>query len=947
MQNLIVLSLQMKLNPLKHVRVFLVAPFLASILVFLAVIYWGMNRQYSTEVSTLAHSYDGQLSKSFVDALEVEAEHLQAFIYLIQKNPVLDELFLQRDRGALVNQTEALFLDLKRENRVTHFYFIDPSGEVFLRVHSPQKYGDQIKRKTFAEAKKTGEIASGIEFGTLGQFVLRVVLPWKVDGKIVGYIEFGEEIEHILDALAYNNNLDLVLAVGKDFIVDQGLLESDYFKTRKVDVNKKDKELVVYQTLETISSELRESISNFPEQGPRFVLEGSKSFLFSQVPVADFAGEQVGSLSYMVDETEMIDQQKSIVRDLGILVCGFGLLICAFYFIYSGFLREYLVEVFGRLQVEISDRKVAEKSLMENKSLLEEMVKERDISLDKSRQRYKTLFEKSADALFLLEEKCFVDCNQATLDLFGYSSNEELYQLKPYEVSPECQPDGQTSIEKSELMVMTAIDKGSHRFEWVHKKRTGETFPAEVLLTAISHNDKPLVHAVVRDITDRKKAAEEIEFQALYDSLTSLPNRRLLFDRLNQSLVAAREHNYVNALLFVDIDRFKTINDTLGHSVGDALLIESANRIQNCLTREDTASRFGGDEFVVLLRHIGENKESGSFNAEKVASRVMAALSEPSYIQEQEFHITASVGIALFPGQEKNVDDIIKHADTAMYSAKESGRNRIAFYLADMHEKVIHRLTLERELRKIVKAKKLEVYYQPQLNLQGDVIAVEALVRWRHPDMGFISPEEFIPIAEETGIIFDLGDFVLNQAISDIVGLNKKLGTNIGIAINISQKQFDKDDFLNEIESYVKNYQLAKHLLTLEVTEGLAINNLNTTVERFEALRHLGVRLSLDDFGTGYSSLSHLKRLPLDELKIDKGFVFDVLDDPQDAQLVKTIISIAHQFGLSAVAEGVEGEKEREFLAEQGCDILQGYLYSRPVPIDELEVFIVGKLAIG
>ncbi|MFL0803521.1 MAG: EAL domain-containing protein [Agarilytica sp.] len=937
----------MKLDPLKHVRVFLVAPFVASILVFLAVIYWGMNRQYSTEVSALAHSYDSQLSKSFADALKVEAKHLEAFIYLIQKNPALDALFLKQDRGALVNETTKLFSDLKREHRVTHFYFMDTDGEVFLRVHSPQKYGDQIKRKTFVEAKRTGEIASGIEFGTLGQFVLRVVLPWKVDGQIIGYIELGEEIDHILDALAYNNNFGLVLAVDKEFIVNHGLLESDYFKIRKVDFNQGDTELLVYRTIKSISRELREAVSNFSEIGPRFVLDGDRTFIFSQVPIADVGGELVGSLSYVVDETEMMDQQNNIVRDLGVLVCGFGLLICAFYFVYSGFLREYLIDVFSRLQVEISDRKKAEKSLMENKSLLEDMVKERDDNLDESRRRYKALFDKTADALLIIEGNEFVDCNQATLDMLGFHSKEELYQAHPSVLSPDVQPDGQLSTEKADLMMKTALQNGSHRFEWDHKRKNGEVFPVEVLLTAIPYQDKQLLHVVWRDISDRKKAAEEIEFQALYDSLTSLPNRRLLFDRLNQSLVAAREHNYVNALLFVDIDRFKTINDTLGHSVGDALLIESANRIQECLTREDTASRFGGDEFVILLRHVGENKETGSFNAEKMASRIMKALSVPLYLQEQEFHITVSVGIALFPSREQSVDDIIKHADTAMYSAKEAGRNRIAFYLADMHEKVMHRLTLERELRKTVKAKKLEVYYQPQLNLHGDVVAVEALVRWKHPEMGFISPEEFIPIAEETGIIFDLGEFVLKQAISDIVGLNKKLDTKIGVAINISQKQFDKDDFLSEIKYYVENYQLDKHLLTLEVTEGLAINNLNTTVERFEELRHLGVRLSLDDFGTGYSSLSHLKRLPLDELKIDKGFVFDVLDDPQDAQLVKTIVSIAHQFGLSAVAEGVEGEKERAFLAEQGCDIMQGYLYSRPIPIDALETFIVNKLAVG
>jgi len=564
--------------------------------------------------------------------------------------------------------------------------------------------------------------------------------------------------------------------------------------------------------------------------------------------------------------------------------------------------------------------------------------------LEESKKRYEALFNKTADALLIIEGNIFVDCNQSTLEMLGYETKEELYNTHPSKLSPEFQPDGQLSTVKADSMIQIAFDKGSHRFEWEHVRKNGEVFPVEVLLTAIPFEGNQLLHVVWRDITERKNSAAEIERQAYYDPLTDLPNRKLLLERLKQALITGRRHNHYGGLLFIDLDRFKSINDSLGHSIGDELLIESARRIKDCIWDEDTASRFGGDEYLVLLRHVGTDKESASIAANKIARRISEKIREPFSIKGNELHITVSIGIALFPFESQDIEDIINHADTAMYSAKQNGRNQIEFYLSKMHESVINRLTLEKDLRNAIREKRLEIYYQPLVNNMAQLVSVEALARWNHPKHGFINPEEFIAIAEDTGLIYDIGEFIMNKAVDDIMTLRKSHTVPISLSVNISPHEFRKANFIEILTNIVEKYKLEKKFLTLEVTEHIAIDNLNDTIKKFTQLKEIGVRLSLDDFGTGYSSLSHLKRLPLDELKIDRSFVFDIESDSQNALLVKSIINIAHQFNLVIVAEGVETKEQLAFLKKEKCHMFQGYYYSKPLPLDKLDELLTNGL---
>jgi len=438
----------------------------------------------------------------------------------------------------------------------------------------------------------------------------------------------------------------------------------------------------------------------------------------------------------------------------------------------------------------------------------------------------------------------------------------------------------------------------------------------------------------------RKKIEQDILHQAYYDALTDLPNRKLLLDRLEQALITSRRHNHFGAIIFLDLDRFKSINDSLGHSVGDGVIIEAARRIKSCIWEEDTASRFGGDEYIILLRHVGKNKELAGITLQKVSSCLQEKLNQVYTIHGHELYLTCSIGITLFPYHDQSMDDIIRNADTAMFCAKENGRNQVAYYCEQMHEKVQKRLLLEKDLRKAIKEKQLEVYYQPQIDVQGNFIAVEALVRWQHSEQGFVNPEEFIAIAEDTGLIYDIGDFVLKQSIVDIQKINKIHNMTLNLSVNISPYQFRKTEFSGIIKSIIKNYQLEKNFLTLELTERCAMDDIQETIRKMNELKQIGINFSLDDFGTGYSSLSHLKKLPIDELKIDKSFIFDIEDDPEDVLLIQTIIKIGHQFSLNIVAEGVETKEQQDFLKRENCNIYQGYLYSKALPIDKLTEFI-------
>ena len=439
---------------------------------------------------------------------------------------------------------------------------------------------------------------------------------------------------------------------------------------------------------------------------------------------------------------------------------------------------------------------------------------------------------------------------------------------------------------------------------------------------------------------ERIKSEEQIRRLAFYDPLTGLPNRRLLLEGIQHELEVARRQQLHGSLLFLDLDNFKTLNDSLGHHIGDELLVQLSERLRSELRKEDTAARLGGDEFVVLITGEYSSKNLAIRQALNVAQKIQIAISSTYYLQGYEHTITSSIGITLFPEKDETAADVLKQADTAMYRAKEEGRNTIAFYHPDMQEAADKRLLLEKELRASIAAKKFEIYFQPQLDSHGNLTGAEALVRWLHPDKGIVLPADFIPIAEETGLILELGEWILKETCECIKGCPIS-----HVAVNISPRQFRQADFVENVIRILKDAEADPKDLMIELTEGIVIENIEDTIDKMNALKQLGIRIAIDDFGTGYSSLAYLKQLPLDQLKINDKFVRDIETEPGDAVIVETIISMARHLGLSVVAEGVETASQFAFLEAKGCHLFQGFYFSRPLSRNEFKNYTMVAVA--
>lgn len=909
----------MKNSEVKNIRFKLLAPFIASIIIILLSNLWNMYIFQQDSLREFSSSTTKQLYNNFNEAIKADIELFESSLYFISHNPLLQELWIEKNRDAIIAESTLIYEKLKQDHHVTHFYFHDINAINYLRVHKPNRHSDIIKRASLTEAITSQKISANIEFGTLGQFVLRAVIPWEIEGEIVGYIELGEEIDHILKRISVENKYDLILAVKKEYLYENNLENAEYFLNHKTELSQDNNSIILNKTSKEIHPRVIELLNTPKSNDETLYKSGDETILVAKLSIEDPQKNSIVSLAYIMDVTEHVRQSKSLLMKTIWVSLLLGLFVLNFYFLYS---------------------KKLQKSLLRNKNKLIEIIKERDEHLEESKKRYQTLFDKTADALLIIDNNKIIDCNQSTLNMLGYETKQQLIESPPSKLSPIFQSNGDSSKIKANEMITIAIEKGSHRFEWEHVRKNGQIFPVEVLLTAIPLKDVNLMHVVWRDITQQKKVAAALEKQAYYDILTKLPNRRLLLDRLKQALITSQRHDYYGAVLFIDLDRFKGFNDALGHVSGDLLLIEAAKRIETSIRDEDTVSRFGGDEFVVLLKNVGTVLDNAGIIAKKIATKIQCAFNKSFIIQGHELQITLSVGIAMFPFNNQNVEDVIKNADTAMYDAKENGRNQISFYMKQMHKQVLKRLTMEKDLHNAINKGELDIFYQPQLDGDGKVVTLEALIRWKHPEFGFVDPEYLIAMAEDTGFIYEIGDFVLNKSIKDIQNINQEFNSSINLSINISVYQFRQENFVKTIENLIKQYNIEENFLTLEVTEHIAIDNFEETIEKFEEIRCLGVRLSLDDFGTGYSSLNYLKRLPLNELKIDKSFVFDIESDPQVALLVKSIIQISHQFGLFVVAEGVETTAQLQFLLEEECDVFQGFHFCHPITKTKLHSYL-------
>ena len=544
----------------------------------------------------------------------------------------------------------------------------------------------------------------------------------------------------------------------------------------------------------------------------------------------------------------------------------------------------------------------------------------------------------SQEGMFITDaNNVILKVNRSYTLITGYSAEEVIGKL------PNILHSGRQDKNFYISMWESINQSGSWLGEVWNRRKNGELFPCQLNITAVKGDKNEVTNYVASmiDISFSKAASDEIKMLAFYDPLTHLPNRRMMIERLTKALAASSRSNLMGAILFLDIDHFKNINDTLGHDVGDIFLQEVAHRLTRCLRTGDTVARFGGDEYVVLLEGLDSEPIFAASEVEACALKILHALSQVYDLDTHHYNSSASIGAALFDKNNTSIDELLKQADIAMYEAKNSGRNTIRFFDPQMQLAITTRTELERELRTAVKERQFKLYYQLQVNDKNQVLGAEVLIRWQHPLRGMISPAAFIPLAEETGLILEIGQWVIDTACAQLkVWQQDPKRNQLKLSVNVSAKQFHQTNFVQQVESTISRYRVNPSLLNLELTESMLIGDSEGTIACMNQFKKLGVNFELDDFGTGYSSLQYLKKLPLYQLKIDQSFVRDITLDANDRALVATIIILAHSLGLKVIAEGVETAEQLQFLKDNQCDHYQGYYFSQPLPIEEFEAIL-------
>jgi diguanylate cyclase (GGDEF)-like protein/PAS domain S-box-containing protein len=560
--------------------------------------------------------------------------------------------------------------------------------------------------------------------------------------------------------------------------------------------------------------------------------------------------------------------------------------------------------------------------------------------LEETEQKFRSLVEESLAGVYLIREDGLIEyTNPRMAAIFGYRPEELLDQRTIFDlVSPRFR-----ALVRERIQLRLAGIELQARYEFSGLRRDGSELDIEVYGTRITLGGRQAIIGTLLDVTERKRHEAQLVYHAHHDALTGLPNRNLLLDRLRQAIAAAQRYHRIMAVLFVDLDHFKFVNDSLGHGAGDALLRLASMRLQECVRENDTVARLGGDEFVLLLTDV-EREEGVAL----IAERVLQSLARPFPLGGDEAFVGCSIGASLYPRDSQDGEGLLRCADIAMYRAKEGGRNDFQFYTQEMQTRFSERMTLETSLRRALERDEFRLHYQPQIEVAtGRVVGAEALIRWVHPEQGLISPAQFIPLAEETGLIVPIGEWVLDEACSQSRQW-RAAGLEVpGVAVNLSARQFRQKNLVQLVEQALRLHGLDAMNLELELTESLVMHDPDQAIAILRRLKEIGVRLALDDFGTGYSSLSHLRRFPIDELKIDQSFIRDIAASPDDAAITAAMVSLAHGLKLTVVAEGVETTEQLKFLRRHQCDRVQGYLFSRPLPAPDFALLLERGVAAG
>jgi diguanylate cyclase (GGDEF)-like protein/PAS domain S-box-containing protein len=1106
----------------------------------------------------------------FDSSIRTNTDKLSATISVLSRDDILRRAMRAGDKKALLQRAHPVMEGLRRDYGITHLYFLRPDRSVLLRVHQPERDGDVIDRFTAMQAETTGKQAAGIELGPIGTFTLRTVVPWRDGGRLIGYIELGEEVGYVLSSIREMLGLDLFVAIKKNYLSQKDWAQGMDVLNRQAEWDFLPDSVVVFNTMQSIPPAIQKvlaqsDLSNQTDlagQTTSDISDRGVKFRAKHLPLIDAGGREVGCMLFARDVTarSMHSLRDTLLATGLIFVMGCVLLwffyrvivrvekrlalsraeirenetrfrdlvesssdwiweidASSHYVYVSPKVKDLLgyepAEVLGkkpfdfmptkeRVRVsnvyariaserrpfqalenrnlhrdghivvletsgvpilgrdgellgyrgvdrDISERKQTDERLRAREESLRliadtvpdilyeadarnnlaityfsralsiitgfepaelidnpeqwgkqlhELDRERVLAGIQSafesrstgykseyrlwhkdgktllwfedraniiydaqnapfsivgamtditaRKRADEVIQESAQRLSLLFQQTplaviewdidfrVVDWNPAAEKIFGYSKADAVGRHAAELILP---PSARPHVDLIWDGLLTG--QGGRRSTNENVTMDGKTIYCEWYNTQQVDVDGQLigVASLAQDVTEQKFAAERATYLAYYDELTGLPNRIRFKERLFQSFIDASLKSRLVGIIFLDIDHFKVVNDTLGHEAGNELLQAAAKRLQGCFRPGDTVARFGGDEFTIAIADVTHVDD-----VVHVAQHIVDSFKAPFMIQGNELFVTFSMGISLYPFDDGNVENLLRNADSAMYSAKAEGRNCYRFYAAAMTERATQHLAVQTGLRRALDKGELTLHYQPQLDIgSGRIIGVEALVRWQHPEKGLLSPLNFIPVAEETGLIVPMGEWILREACRQVKAWQRMGHSPVRMAVNLSARQFKDPLFPQRVFEILNETGLDPQYLELEVTESTLVDGMESVSTVLQSFKQAGIMISLDDFGTGYSSLSYLKRFPIDKLKIDQSFVRDILSDASDASLVRAIIAMARALRLRVVAEGVETQGQFDFLRADGCDEIQGYLIGRPMPAAQVAELIM------
>lgn len=891
---------------------------LILVLVWLLTI-WFFYQRYQSEQNQYFENQIQEVSLAWRATLQAHQQTKQAYYETYVQNQTILALVKQAqnefERGKAreaLNQELSVIYQQMRRNGVFQFQFTLPDNVSLLRLHAPEHFGDDLGhvRASFRLANQSLQPVYGFELGRVVPG-LRNVFPLVWEGEHLGSVEISNQFETLrrdisrLDqgrefGVIFSSEAQTTLfdSLSGHFI--PSLLDADWVMEDSSQqlINNAPPPSLYMQRLSHNLSASREFSSKLTAGEPFAIAQKLNSLnqLAVFIPIKDVEGRLISYL-FAFSPASFLDKLALDVK-LQILFSSLFLLLLGF--------------VVFRLLRHQDDLRVAA-----------------------------TAFNVQEGVLVTDAEGVIIRVNDAFSQLTGYEPKDVVGK------TPAILNSGRQDKVFYQVMWSELKNNGYWLGEIWNRRKNGEEYYERLSIHAVYDRKGRVSHYVGAffDITQSKTDEAEIRRLAFYDHLTQLANRRLLMDRLEHALASSHQTDRYAALLFIDLDKFKILNDTKGHAYGDQLLVEVARRLKRTVREVDTIARFGGDEFVILVEGLNQDKNKAAYEAEQLAEKIRSTLSEPYHFDHFDHLTSPSIGLALFiDHQDGSVEDILCKADSAMYQAKQAGRNTIKLFDPKMQALIEARLSLESDLRSAFEKDQFELLYQPQVNAEQKVIGAEALVRWHHPVRGQISPAEFIPLAEQSELILLIGDWVLQEAAKTLAKWSKVESlADLTLAVNISAQQIHQVDFVEQLNAYVEHYGFDPRRLKLELTESMMLMDIDDSVDKMQRLRHSGFQFSMDDFGTGYASLTSIKNLPLNQLKIDQSFIRDLLDDASALILSRTIISLSVELGLSVIAEGVETQAQANALLEMGCDGFQGYLFSPPLSYADLMTYLIER----